>query len=226
MILYHGTSARHLPSILSEGLRPRGRRKGNWSEYPSRRDMVYATKAYAPYFGIQALDDKSDNRVLIVEIDVDESNLYPDEDFIAQALAHQRKCSIQDVHAEVRKSLEDYRHHWTDSVNGLGNAAHLGVIEPFRIRRLCTFDLSKQREMAMICDPQISVMNYRFCGERYRSVTAWFFGDRRDFLLGATDNAMHVAMMERHQPGYGEQVERLFGNRDGIEVFAPEEAAT
>lgn len=51
MRLYHGTSSRHLARILDRGLEPRGRRKGNWKAYPSRRDMVYLTDSYAPFFG-------------------------------------------------------------------------------------------------------------------------------------------------------------------------------
>jgi len=41
MKLYHGTSAKHLTSILANGLRPKGNAVvGNWEKYQSRHDMV------------------------------------------------------------------------------------------------------------------------------------------------------------------------------------------
>lgn len=220
MKLYHGTSASRLDSILAHGLKPRARKRGNWSRYPSRKDMVYLTTAYAPYFGVSSLSD-NDKTIAIIEVDADvlsEDCLYPDEDFIAQAIAWQKQCPIELVHQEVRDGLEGYRHHWKDSVNGLGNAAHRGAVSALAITRVCTVDLTRQKEMVLICDPCISALNYRFCGERYRSITAWLFGDRPDFLLGAGDNASYFQVMERLQPGFAAMAEKIFSNREGIEV--------
>ena len=226
MKLYHGTAARHLDSVLSHGLRPRGRKAGNWREYPSRRDMVYMTTAYAPYFAMQSLG-KKDMTLLLVEVEsdrLDETLLHPDEDFVAQAIAHQKNRPISDFHDEVRRSLEFYRHHWKDSVSGLGNAAYKGTIPADAITRLCTVDLTRQSDLMIVCDPTISIINYHLCGERYRSIIAWLFGDREEFLLGHGPNEWHIAMMSQHDPSYADRVAGLFSNRDGIEVLQPQVA--
>lgn len=220
MRLYHGTSSKHLDDILENGIRPRGRRKGNWKEFPSRKDMVYLTNAYAPFFALHgsALGEKA----LILELDsgkIDEGNLYPDEDFIAQAIAQQKGCGIEDVHDEVRDNLELYRHHAMLSLEHLGNCSHKGRIPSQAVSRYCLVDCSKRTDLGiMSMDPSISLMNYRFCGEKYRSVISWLFGDRKDFLLGVGGNEVYIELVERCQPGYRKIVEDLFGNREGIEV--------
>jgi hypothetical protein len=220
MKLYHGTTAELLPAISEKGIVPRGRRRGNWKNYPSRNDMVYMTVAYPLFFAFQAF--QKGTHALLVEVDSDrlaEESLHPDEDFIAQALSHQRSCSIEDVHSEVRAGLEGYQHHWRDSLAGLGNCCHLGVVPQDAITRYCVVDLEKHKELLLVCDPSISLMNYKFCGEKYKSLVAWLFGERPDYLIGHGNNEMHFKMMESHDPGYRAAVEAMFSNRDGIKVF-------
>ena len=217
--LYHGTSERHLDAILRDGLKPRGRKRGNWKAYPSIPGHVYLTEAYAGYFATVAA--KKGERALIVEVCLeDDSRLYPDEDFIAQALAAQANRPISDFHDEVKKTIAYYRDYVQASLDGLGNASHQGVIPPSAISRYVLIDMKKQRDTVLVAiDPVISPLNYRFCGEKYRSINSWFFGDRSDFHLGfAEGNEATVAMFESKQPGYGVYVQRLFANRDGIEV--------
>lgn len=218
MKLYHGTSSKHLDSILSKGIRPRGRRKGNWESFPSRPDMVYLTNSYAPYFALQSCDKME--KALIVEVEVDETGLYPDEDFIAQVLASQEQRPLEEVHEEVREGLEAYKHHAKDSLEGLGNCSHKGVVPAGNVRRMCLVDFTKRSDLAiMSMDPSISVMNYRFCGSKYRSVISWLFGDRKDFELGIGGNEMWIEMIEKQQPGYRESIGATFLNREGIEVM-------
>lgn len=220
MKLYHGTSGKHLESILKKGIQPRGRRKGNWKEFPSRKDMVYLTNAYAPFFAIQGTKGKQ--KALILELDcgkINEENLYPDEDFIAQAIAQQKGCGIEDVHDEVRENLESYQHHAMLSLEHLGNCSHKGKIPNLAVSRYCLVDCSKRTDLSiMSLDPSISLMNYRFCGEKYRSVISWLFGDRKDFMLGVGGNEVYIELGEKCQPGYRKIVEDLFNNREGIEV--------
>lgn len=220
MKLYHGTTAELFPAISDKGLVPRGRRRGNWKNYPSRKDMVYLTVAYPLFFAFQAF--KKGTHALLVEVDSDrlaEESLHPDEDFIAQALSHQRNCPIEDVHAEVRENLEGYQHHWRDSLAGLGNCCHLGVVPQDAITRYCVVDLEKQKELVLVCDPCISLLNYKFCGERYKSLVAWLFGERPDFLLGHGSNEMQWKLMEPMIPGYRAEMEALFAKREGVRVF-------
>lgn len=219
--LYHGTSYKNLASILKNGIRPRGKRKGNWKEYPSRPDMVYLTNAYAPFFAIQSCKGKE--KALILELDplfLDQKSLYPDEDFIAQAIATQQNLSIEDVHCSIRETLEEYQHHAVDSLNGLGNICHKGIVPLCAISRYCIIDTKERPDLGMAAiDPSISIMNYRFCGSRYRSIVSWIFGDRPDFEVGFGDNKQYIEMVEMSMPGYREKVESFFNNRKGIEIF-------
>jgi hypothetical protein len=215
--LYHGTSERHLDSILRDGLKPRGRKRGNWKSYPSIAGHVYLTEAYAGYFATVAA--KKGERALIVEACLeDDSRLYPDEDFIAQALAAQNKRSIEVYHDEVVKTIAYYRDYVQASLDGLGNVSHRGVIPPSAISRYVLVDTKKQSDVIMLAlDPTISLMNYQFCGAKYRSINAWLFGDRPDFDLGffGQSNEEYLAMMPVE---CRDQAERLFANREGIDV--------
>jgi len=218
--LYHGTNAKNLSSILSKGLRTRGKKRGNWDAYPSRPDMVYLTTAYAPFFAIQSCKDGE--KALILELDrdrLDESNLYPDEDFIVQCLAAQNNESIEAIHEDIKDTLECYQHHFKDSINGLGNVCYKGTVDLVSISRYCVIDVSARPDLMMMSlDPSISLMNYRFCGSRYRSIISWIFGDRPDFEIGIGDNETYLELMERSVPGSRESSLKLFSNREGIEI--------
>lgn len=221
MKVYHGTSSKNLKTILKNGLKPRGKSKGNWDSFPSRNDMVYLTTAYAPYFAISSCKKMEKALVLEIDLDVlDRTDLYPDEDFVAQVLAHQQNSSIEDVHDYVRDNLEHFQHCFEDSLNGLGNISHKGIVSPSAVSRYCLIDIKSRSDLGMMClDPSISIMNYRFCGNRYRSIISWLFGDRDDFELGITgDNKEWIEMIERNTPGYRDQTVKLFSNRQGIEV--------
>lgn len=221
MRLYHGTSSRHLESIMTSGIRPRGRRKGNWKQFPSRKDMVYLTNAYAPFFALQSC--KEGEKALILELDlarIDESRLYPDEDFIVQAISQQSGLSVEDVHDGIRDALEDYQQYAMTSLEHLGNCSHRGDIPKVAVTRYCLIDWAARKDIGgIVLDPSISLMNYRFCGEKYRSIIAWLFGDRKDFEVGLGGNEAYIEIVERCQPGYRKIVEDMFANRDGIEVM-------
>ena len=114
MKLYHGTTIRHLDSILAHGLRPRNDASGHWEQFPSRPDMVYLTSAYPFFFATHTGDeDENGNRrpeKLVVEIDstrLDQRLLYPDEDFVAQLIAQHTDKSLAEIHDDVRAILTD-----------------------------------------------------------------------------------------------------------------------
>ena len=233
MKVYHGTSDRMLSSILSGGLRPRGKStEGNWKAYPSRDDMVYLTTAYAPYFAWSAVDIKKDEKALIVEVDLDKlkfEKLHPDEDFIAQVLSKQRNVPIETVHSKVRRTISGYRHHAYDSLQCLGNIAYRGIVPASAITRYVTIDLKPQDSLAQVCmDVSVSLINFQVLGAKYRSVIEWIFGDREDFDLGAgVPNDQYFAMVERAgMAGYGDRSREMFQNRVGIEIGLTSPATT
>ena len=160
---------------------------------------------------------------LILELDlarIDESRLYPDEDFIVQAISQQSGKSIEDVHDGIRDALEDYQQHAMISLEHLGNCSHKGGIPRVAVTRYCLIDWAARKDIGgIVLDPSISLMNYRFCGEKYRSIIAWLFGDRKDFEVGLGGNEAYIEIVERCQPGYRKIVEDMFANRDGIEVM-------
>lgn len=224
--LYHGTSSIHLDSILRDGLKPRGRKKGNWESYPSRSDMVYLSSAYAPYFAINSC--KKGEKALILEINTSKlevSNLYPDEDFIVQAIAMNEKQDLDDIHNDIRDTIENYQHHYLDSLGGLGNVSHMGKVPSGAISRYILLDYDKRSDLGMmVLDPCISLLNFKFCGNRYRSIISWLFNDRKDFEIGIGDNETYIELLERNQPGYRKILTTLFANREGIEIFSCSEA--
>lgn len=220
MKLFHGTCASVVPRVLRDGIRSRGKRKGNWDKYPSRPDMVYLTAAYACYYGYHAAKKQA---VAVFEVDterLDKGNLYPDEDFIAQALAHQQGKSLEQVHRVVRRTLSKYQHHWRDSLAGLGNVCYRGAIPAEAITRYAILRDNCCREFQMAAlDPSISVINYRLLGDKYRSMMAWLFGDAAEWQIGwsGMSNAEYLATCKKWHPSVPE-IGDLFSNRTGIEV--------
>jgi hypothetical protein len=225
-LLYHGTTDKHLDRILSHGLKPRGkRRKGNWDSYPSHPDFVYLSTAYSPYFAWNATDDNKGEKALVVEVDsrlLAETRLFPDEDFVAQVISKTEGRPLDEVHPKVRDTILYYGDLAQASIEHLGNVAHRGDVPVEAITRYATIDLGKQMDLAWACmDPSISLTNYRICGNKYRSIIAWIFGDRSDFDVGSgMPNEQYLPMIEQLQPGYSDSVRRVWQNRDGIEVVS------
>jgi hypothetical protein len=170
--------------------------------------------------------DPAEDRVVIVEVDtamLDADRLLPDEDFIAQGLHHQYgdipSRSLMQLHNRVRDNLEDFQHHAVDSVLAMGNVAYKGTIPAAAITRYCVFTPKEQASLAWAaCDPMVTPMNYRFCGEKYRQMIAWLFGDRSEWQVGHMDNEEFFKMMDGMQAGYSDYHREAFANRSSIEV--------
>lgn len=180
MILYHGTSARHLPAILENGIQPRGHKPSLWKAAPSRNDCVYLTNAYPAYFAQSAA--KGDDHLLVVECCVSPLFLLPDEDWLEQV---SRKNGPAPIGKSMKVRTAWYRHrlgrfqsHCLDSLAGIGNAAHMGAVEPTAIKRYATFPQELYTAMCWAGhDPMISVMNYRYLSDKYTGWVKWIFGD-------------------------------------------------
>ena len=208
MKLYHGTSIRHLDSILEHGIQPRGSKKSVWSNAPSRKDMVYLTVAYPLHFALSAASNEDR---LIFEINIHRLNpwsLHPDEDFLMQATRNQRPEGCpKDYRLATkwfRQRLHDYARHWGASVEGLGNCCHLGMVPVSALTRYAI--IPKEWPVLLWSDPMIMIANYAVMSSYYCKLNATLFGDPVEPLTEAD------IFMKRGLP--------TVGDMEGIEVFS------
>lgn len=123
MILYHGTDSKNLESILQNGLLPRkdtGQQvyKGGLA---SNENFTYLTR-WNPVAHAYSIDE---NSPVILKVDVDENDLYPDEDFIERVLSWDslvEKCKGLPINpSEI--DITKYKDEWKRSWNLFGNVA-------------------------------------------------------------------------------------------------------
>lgn len=180
-MLYHGTSERHVESILKAGLSPRGSKlPGNWEHtIKSNERAVYLTDAYGLYFAWAASDD--DARLAVIEVDsdtLDLDRLCADEDVIEQANRNRdelpAKWTMERRNIYYRNRMRNYC--WKRSLELMGTCAHIGKVKTSAIKRIALVDKRTYYGMMMRGhDPSISIMNYRIIGDRYRAVMTWLF---------------------------------------------------
>ena len=182
LTLYHGTSSAHLDKILKSGLRPRYSKSSDW-ECASRPDMIYLTSAYPLYFAEHSITHHGGEPV-VIEVEVDTLRLYPDEDFLEQATRSEKNreknpdlaTKLEGLDMEqrtkfFRDSLEEYKHHYSDSLKYLGNCCHKGIIKPKRIRRYVMPDSKTQ----MMSDPTIHISNFFHMSDYYADLIKEMF---------------------------------------------------
>ena len=188
MKLYHGTNVKALAAIADEGIRPRGKRTGNWGHtVESNRDAIYLTDAYPLHFAVASLNDKDDEGVskeslAIIEIEqpVGDANLIADEDALEQT--NRGRDGLPTDWDMERRTLHyrEIAQHYSgfDSLKAMGTCAYNGVITPVRTRRVVTLDSDTWVRLVITgADPTITIANSRFLGERYRQFVKWMFGD-------------------------------------------------
>jgi hypothetical protein len=179
MKLCHGTSERNIPRILKYGLQPRRRAESQWSKCPSHPLRVYLTNAYAFYFALQSA--KKGEGLAVIEVDVDEENLCPDEDFAGQVTKGGELCGNVKLSTDLivrtiqlRDLFDSYPEDKIvelamDSLEYIGNASHFGPVDASRITRIAVVPADRAGEIiACEFDPCISIPNYRYCGHTYR----------------------------------------------------------
>jgi len=203
--LYHGTAAACLPLIREQGLKPRGKRKGNWSHsVESCPTAVYLTDAYALHYAASAA--KPHEQLAVLEIDVGLLApwwLAPDEDWLEQTSRKQEGHAPLDgsMHARTRwyrRRLMNYAGHWQNSLSGLGNCTYHGTIPPMAIKRVAMVDRQTNAALVMAAglDPIINLINYRLCGPKYRNGMRKLFGGaatEHDDLESRMRNPEHEA---------------------------------
>lgn len=198
MYLYHGTSERVAKDALQNGLKTRATSgtKTNWQHtVPSRDDLVYLTDAYAPYFAMVACERPVDGRWAVIKVDLSvlvDGRLYPDEDFIEQAMRMGyneqdggenqlvdmlMSFGMRERTEWIRDNIEVFQENWKASLEGIGNVAVLGDIPAEAIVEVSYFDKTKNPLMFQCAgDPTISILNYKFMAPKYRAITDWFMG--------------------------------------------------
>jgi len=137
MIVYHGTSSRNLDSILAGGLTPNvdsSNWEGSYRYHKTTKKLVYVTTRDPVHFSINSCWDGTDG--IIFKLDVDEKNLCPDVDFLGMVRRELVKRGLKPPVVSL-DNIEDgliaAREHGVLSLQKMGLAAHLGVIEKERI---------------------------------------------------------------------------------------------
>lgn len=208
MLLYHGTSARFLTEALTDGIQPRGDRPSIWTKAPSRSDMVYLACGYPFYYAVVGTDDP---KVAVFEIDaslIDDTRLYPDEDYIwyiADRTGEREHLTPPQV-AEHLESLQDQ---WPKSLRMLGNVAHRGAIPAEFITRYCIYEPRTRPDLTFaMADYSINVLNYLHEQYDLHQLIAWMFGDEEWLPWAHDDDDERRAFWLKES-----------ANRTGIEAF-------
>lgn len=173
MILYHGTSEEHLEKIKFKGLQPRDETGiSNWDDtIKSKSNLIYLTDCYAIHFACASVKEKSKSNLIVIKVEIDEEDLLPDEDFIAQVMVLQGS-EIDLFELTERIDPFAYKHHALDSLNGLGTVA----IEEVRPEQIIDFRVVT-KEVWMGSDPSISLMNHSLCSRYYEKLNQYLFGE-------------------------------------------------
>jgi hypothetical protein len=235
MKLYHGTTAKHLEAVLSLGLIPRFERKSTW-DMASRKDCVYLTTAYAPYFAINAIKDKGDGLMLVeVETDLLPDYFVPDEDFLEQAMRksdNMRDKTMKQRTAAYRNKLQNFigTDIWKKSAAQLGTCAFAGSIPSSAITRIAVADDSDKALLPILSyclGPSITTINYQLCGGQYRDLTQWFFTrNHREFLAAREQDMLTMGRIPMPEMWANHTTTMLAKTpRTSVRVFAKKEIA-
>jgi len=174
MFAYHGTKSDRLDNIRVDGLVPRGVKPTQWTEMPSRPDLVYLTTYCHFFHGYEG------HAISVVEIDMDlldESLLLPDEDYLHQV----HKIPLE----EARKRLEEFHDEWEACLRQFGTCGYMGSILPTCITQTCRIDLSSMKFQQNWYWRSLGIMEtgsseFQTKGQIIRDSTEWVFGHRSD----------------------------------------------
>jgi hypothetical protein len=143
MLIYHGTTAARARAALIGGLAPRIATgvQTNFSDMPSRPDLVYLTTIYAGYYALRAADTSEERAIIEIDLDLLDANLLlPDEDFVERR-DRPPQTSPEQVGirlADIRARLEEHRELAATSLRD-GTCAYKGVIPSVAFKRIAYF---------------------------------------------------------------------------------------
>lgn len=161
--LYHGTNPTNCRAILKEGFKDRvASGKSNWADdIKSKEGFVYLTTAYPFFYAMSCSYGKFG---AVIKVEVDTKDLYPDEDFLAQAL-HYDRDEVKNI------DIIKYKHSADLSLQYLGNVC----IRAENIKKILGYRKFEVGKAIGYSDPCITIMNYKIMGEYYRNLTdEWF----------------------------------------------------
>lgn len=148
--------------------------------------MVYLTTTYAPYYALSTRR-RDYERAAIIQLhwdSLDQTRLYPDEDFIAEALRDQKLGASRDIKKRIRyiiRHIEDYRENWMLSLENLGNVCFKGTVPVNAITKIVLFEPRRNPRMTLSAlDPTICLLNYGLFGRWYQAMTRWYMGEDID----------------------------------------------
>ena len=193
-IFYHGTSRANAEKILKEGFKVTGVTH-NW-DIPSKEGFCYFSTAYAPFYALNCkVDDESDDVLALIKVEIDDRDLYPEDDFVMYVDGKPKYTSedLSRIDFERSKSL------WRASLKYMGNVC----AKPSRVRILGVKYFNGV-DLINKCDPVITPRNFQFCGKYYEYLTEQIFigtpmkdiTDMNTFIFGA--DAMKE-LMEQHK---------------------------
>lgn len=164
LIFFHGTSEKNARQIEKHGFKSDC--QYNW-KIKGKKGFVYLSTAYAPFYAMCA--DKEGNGLALIKVEVDENHLFPEDDFLMTALG---KPKYTQKELDQIK-LKDYKKYWKESVQHMGNVA----VKPQNIKIL-GIRYFNGKGLLWFCDPVISPINYKVCGEYYKKLSEWIYAGK------------------------------------------------
>ncbi len=205
-MIFHGTDARCVDDILAHGLRPWNEFKEgtNWAAAPTRPRFVYLSEIYGLYYAQGAGDETSD--MALIEIDdseLDQSKIYPDEDFIAQLFWDAKALgevipadlaqidSVASLTAKIDPTL--FQAMTSTCRLHFGNVSYKESIPPAAIRRHVVVPYKGNSVLYALCrDPALSVINALLVGERYRSLCNFVISGKKHPLAASLQEYLEI----------------------------------
>lgn len=73
--------------------------------------------------------------------------------------------------------LDAFADQWGNSIEGLGTCCYKGTVPVKAITRVSVVHVDSFPSVLFIVDPTITIMNYVYCGDKYKAITRWLMGD-------------------------------------------------
>jgi hypothetical protein len=144
MKLLHGTSSSNAAHIMKSGLKPR-RGVGNWykkHQFPTNKQFIFLTAAKEAYeFHALRTALIHNSNCTVLEAEVEEENLYPDENLFAvleQAIIYDKE-QLQQYQQKAIASKEL----WKDSLERAQAVAHRGPVEVDKLKVVSEYPIEK-----------------------------------------------------------------------------------